>query len=418
MRESYPHKSTDKRSSTDLSSKDTRRSLIELLSPSTNPNCRPPLSHHFRFSLVLCFVLLYSCSRKIIRRSHTEAARPPPGKLTLQVQVPQSLDIPSSQQPRSAQDDNILYPNDEALRQTPTDDFQLDLVKLTAKFVVTISGKGKIRDATLHVSPPPGIQAEPSSVLLPPFREGGDEEAERGELSDVNPIVVAVVFTAERETGCLPSSLVGQASVVYTRYDGCDAEGSDSRGESLAAKCDVQLPFVLYGRLVEGTKSEGVHAFTFTTNQPPVSLSTLFVDMIASQTFGGSSTRAPEKTDLGGVNGGTEGYPQDGGPKVKGGDCIEFEFDAGEDTALSFRYWAVTREAGSSRDASVFASKTLGKYRVQGESLPVLCLITAELLRRLRKHFGDQNHGGRPTDNGGAIDYCTSKISVGCTLVT
>ncbi|CAN0525225.1 unnamed protein product, partial [Scytosiphon promiscuus] len=154
-------------------------------------------------------------------------------------------------------------------------------VKLTVRFVITYSGAGEIRDATLNMSLPPGVSAEPSSALLPPLQGtgsgggGGDSTSNGlGEKGAENePLVVPVLITAERGMGFLPSSLVGKASVVYSR-----SGTSDGASEPMSARCDVRLPLALVARVVETTKS-GAHKFTFSTNQPPVPLSTLFEDM-------------------------------------------------------------------------------------------------------------------------------------------
>lgn len=283
------------------------------------------------------------------------------------------------QEPPSTPDDKEL---EDPKRSPPNDDNHLASINLTARFIVTYSGEGEVRDATLNVSPPPGILAEPSRVLLPPIKGRAGESLKRDVPVGSGPVVVEVVFMTERGAECLPSSLVGQASVVYTR-GGDDAEGINTTEETLSARCDVQLPLAMCARLVETAKG-GEHRFTFSTNQPPVSLQTLFEDMIAPCSFSGPSPRT-----LGDFK--PEGSVASGGGEASSGDRGGTALGGG--TSLTFRYWAVSSEAGASRDASVSVSKNSGKYRVQGECFPALYVLAAELVRRLREHFGVRDRG-------------------------
>lgn len=327
---------------------------------------------------------------KVIRRSQNDPARPPAGKLTLQVQVPRFLDEPQTNDqmpgarradaPVSVFAEELRGGSDEgALRIAPTAGIHRDHVKITAKFVVAYSGVGEIRDATLNISPPPGILAEPSSALLPPFHGSGSGR-EGGQGGNGEPIVVAVVLQAERGTGILPSTLLGEASVVYTRQ-----VGKDGAHEPMSARCDLQLPLAMCARVVETTKN-GSHKFTFDTNQLPLPLHTLFEDMVVPQEnpfMEDSKSNAPA--------GGPAAPRIGGGGAIKGRDGGEVVIGGG--TTLSFRYWAADDD-GVSRDVTVAVSKNSGRYRVQSESLPALSVISTETVRRLKDHFGERDRSG------------------------
>lgn len=267
-------------------------------------------------------------------------------------------------------------------------------VKLTVRFVITYSGAGEIRDATLNMSLPPGVSAEPSSALLPPLQGtggggggGGSTSNGLGERGAENePLVVPVLITAERGTGFLPSSLVGKASVVYTR-----SGTSDGVSEPMSARCDVRLPLALVARVVETTKS-GAHKFTFSTNQPPVPLSTLFEDMSSAGADGLSSSDPSwggEGLHSNGARGEPAGVGRGGGFGGAIGASGTTDLIAIDSTALSLRYWTVGPEAKATKDVSVAVSKNSGRYRVQSESLPAACLIATEVVRRLKDYFGE-----------------------------
>lgn len=276
-------------------------------------------------------------------------------------------------------------------------------VSITARFVVAYSGLGELRDATLNICPPPGFSAEPSSALLPPIRGtgsgGGAGGSGRGGGSggENEPLVTAVVLKAERGTGRLPSTLVGHASVVYTRQGG----SGDDRSEPMSARCDLRVPLAMAGRVVEPSRKGGgggMHKFTFNTSRPAVRLSSLFEDMAmsphAAAGAGGSPspvTRAASSFDASeshGAGGAPAGYGDSGG----GGAPVSSISD--ESTAFSLRYWAAGPDAeGGSQDVSVAVSKNSGRYRVQSESLPALCVIATEVVRRLREYFGEPGVG-------------------------
>ena len=371
-------------------------------------------------------------SHQVIRRSQTDSARPPAGKLVLKVQVPRLLDDSREQQLRQQRgvdgegQAGSLYHDatrrgsfEGALQPLPllaTATAKGKLlqrqhagdVSVTARFVVTYSGPGELRDATLNISPPPGFSAEPSSALLPPIRgtgNGGGAGASGGGggggSGQSEPQVIAVVLKAERGTGRLPSTLVGHASVVYTRQ----GTSGDGRSEPMSARCDLRIPLAMAGRVVEPSTRKGgggsVHKFTFTTSRSAVRLSSLFEDMAMSPhtTAGGagtapsSATRAPSsfddsKSGGAGAGGGPAGYGESG----VGGAPVSSISD--ESTAFSLRYWAVAPDAqGGSQDVSVAVSKNSGRYRVQSESLPALCVIATEVVRRLREYFGEPGAG-------------------------
>lgn len=274
--------------------------------------------------------------------------------------------------------------------------------KLTVRFVITYSGASEIRDATLNMSLPPGISAEPSSTLLPPLRGtgsgGGGRDSkpsgldERGGEND--PLVVAVLLKAERGAGFLPSSLAGQASVVYTR-SGASGGGS----EPMSARFELRLPLSLFARVVETTKS-GAHKFTFSTNQPPVPLSSLFEDMSLTEVDAESSSDRYWREEIRSqeVGGGPAGVGRGGsGGAMDATGATDLTFT--DNTSMSLRYWTVGPDAKATKDVSVTVSKNSGRYRVQSESLPAACLIATEVVRRLKEFFGEHTERGR---NGGS----------------
>lgn len=279
-----------------------------------------------------------------------------------------------------------------------------DEVSITARFVVTYSGPGELRDATLNVCPPPGFSAEPSSALLPPIRgTGSGGGAGAGGGGENEPQVIAVVLKAERGTGRLPSTLVGHASVVYTRQ----GTSGDGRSEPMSARCDLRVPLAMAGRVVEPStrKGGGVHKFTFTTSRPAVRLSSLFEDMAMSpHTTAGSSGSSPSSATRAslsfddskseGAGGAPAGYADSGG----GGGGAPVSSISDESTAFSLRYWAAVGPdaEGGSQDVSVAVSKNSGRYRVQSESLPALSVISTEVVRRLREYFGEPGAGRDP----------------------
>lgn len=360
--------------------------------------------------------MLISSSHKVIRRSQTGSARPPAGKLTLQVQIPRFVDDarPQKKQPRQEYGGGLAFDEDslEAPQPAPKGgDGGQQLsgsAKLTVRFVINYSGAGEIRDATLNMSLPPGVSAEPPSALLPPLRGtgsggggGGSTSNGLGERGEENePLVVAVLLTAERGTGFLPSSLVGKASVVYTRPGAV----SDGGSEPMSARCDLRLPLALVARVVEATKG-GTHKFTFSTNQPPVPLSILFEDMSPAGADGGSSSDHSwgEGLDSNGVGGEPAGVGRGAGGGAIGASGT-MELIASDSTALSFRYWTVGPDANATKDVSVAVSKNYGRYRVQSECLPAACLIATEVVKRLKDYFGEsaeRDRSGGSSANGG-----------------
>lgn len=367
--------------------------------------------------------MLTSPSHKVIRRSQTGSARPPAGKLSLQAQIPRFVDDAKQQKQQPRQEYGGGLAGDEESQEAPQSapkgggSQQLSSsVKLTVRFVITYSGADEIRDATLNISLPPGVSAEPSSALLPPLRGtgggGGGGGSTRNGLdergADNQPLVVAVLLTAERGTGFLPSSLVGKASVVYTR-----SGASDGGSEPMSARCDLRLPLALVARVVETTKS-GVHKFTFSTNQTPVPLSALFEDMSSAGADGGSSPDYSwgEGIHSNGAGGGPAGVEKSGGGGAIGAsgtmDLIPID-----STALSLRYWTVGPDA--SKDVSVAVSKNSGRYRVQSESLPAACLIATEVVRRLKDYFGEsaeRDRSGGLSGNGGKTSQAEGELLV------
>lgn len=286
-----------------------------------------------------------------------------------------------------------------------------DPVALTARFVVTYSGAAELNDATLNISPPPGFSAYPSSVILPPVQgtgngsgNGGHGGGAGGEGSPTDPLVIPVMFRAECGTGCIPPTLLGDASVVYTRPGTADG-GNDP----MSTRCDVQLPLAMAARIVDVSAAKGgAHKFTFNTNEPPLRLNELFEDMVSQHATGDA---AVSDARLGGlvVTSGAGGGPagagssgEDGGRRFRicdggGEDLVSSSCGGGGDSAtLSFQYWADDGgQDGESQNVSVAASKNSGRYRIQSGSFAALCVMATELVRRLKEHFGEASPGGR-----------------------
>lgn len=391
----------------------------------------PPRSLDFRFILA-----------QVIRRSQADSARPPAGKLTLQVQVPRFTGDEKAQQQhgkirrqdsnartgssydddddaRQASFEGTLQPLPPLVRDQQKQQQHVDEISVTASFVVTYSGQGEIRDATLNISAPPGFSADPPSVALPPVRGKGNaagteagEGRGGGEGSGdgaIEPLVVPVVLSTERGTVRIPSTLIGQASVVYSRRD----SGGDGRSQPMSARCELRLPLTLAGRLVEPTARKGgnTHKFTFNTSRPAVRLTTLFEDMTASLQAGGWSGASNEGSLSSSTARGGSLLTQDcksngagGAPAVgvaDGGGTASISGIGADSTTISLRYWAAgaDTEVGS-QDVSVAVSKNSGRYRVQSESLPALCVVAAEVVRRLKEYFGESVEGRDRSNHG------------------
>lgn len=196
---------------------------------------------------------------------------------------------------------------------------------VTVRLVISYSGSGELRDATLNVSPPAGISARPTSVVLPPVRGMGNGSFdELGNRSSLDPCVVPVVFRTEAGTGRTPSTILGHASVVYTRPSSSSIDGvnvtttgaADSAraaadavvagAEPMSARCDVRLPLAMATRVLRGDSNtresnsiaseemrdggeektatrHSRHEIIFTTNESPVPLPDLFEDMLLGQ---------------------------------------------------------------------------------------------------------------------------------------
>lgn len=294
---------------------------------------------------------------------------------------------------------------------------QADAVSVTARFVVAYSGPGELRNATLNISPPPGFSAIPSSALLPPVRGTGNGGGGAGG-GEKEPLVVEVVLRADRATGRLPSTLVGQASVVYAR----PGTGGDERSEPMSVRCDLRVPLSVAGRVVQPSTRKGGNTlkFTFNTSRPAVVLSALFEDMaMPTQKAGGGGDSTPamyhgslplEDSKSNGAGGAPAVGFGDGG----GGGALMSGIRS-ESSAFTLRYWAAGPDAeGASQDVSVAVSKNSGRYRVQSESLPALCVVASEVVRRLREYFGEPSAGrDRGSQDGKTADERTAIPSEG-----
>lgn len=290
---------------------------------------------------------------------------------------------------------------------------QADAVSVTARFVVAYSGPGELRNATLNISPPPGFSAEPSSALLPPVRGTGNGGGGGGGGAK-EPLVVEVVLRADRTTGRLPSTLVGQASVVYAR----PGTGGDERSEPMSARCDLRVPLSMAGRVVEPSSRKGGNTlkFTFSTSRPAVTLSALFEDMaMPTQKAGGGGGDSTPAMTHGSLpledskSNGAGGAPAAGFGDGGGGGASMCGIRS-ESSAFTLRYWAAGPDAeGGSQDVSVAVSKNSGRYRVQSESLPALCVVASEVVRRLREYFGETGVGrDRSSQDGKTADEGTA----------
>ncbi|CAM9718937.1 unnamed protein product, partial [Choristocarpus tenellus] len=286
---------------------------------------------------------------QVIRRSQIGSIRPSEGQLILRAQVPRSLNgveaedspafTPLSDDSSQARPVPLAAETQSVPGSTPVPR------AITVRLVLAYRGEGTLQQATLNVSAPPGLQGEPSSMILPPITGGAS-----------TPLVVTVVFQARQ--GYLPSSLRGEASVVYTRESG---------GEPASAHCSFLLPLATVVHLIPPSNNSA-HKFTLDTNRLPVPLMSLFEDT-AEQ--------------LGMTN-----------------DAMDRISSAGGNNILSFCYWVEDPQTGQPIDASILVSKNRGRYRVQSNCLGAICLISAELIRRLTEYYGD----GGECKRGGSRD--------------
>lgn len=339
----------------------------------------------------------------MIRRSQTDSARPPAGKLSIRVQVPRHLDDHRTQrrsalgQPNRVDDGVICDDDDEDTPQIPRKrgSQETDAVTVTVRFSISYSGAGELRDATLNISPPPGISAEPSSAVVSPIvgirkREGGEDGAlSEGGRKEGKPVVVAVTLQADRGSARFPSTLVGLASIVCTRPG-----TGDGGGDLISARCEVRTPLALAMRCVETAKG-GRHKFTLNTNQSPLPLLTLFEDMAPTSSkscnvagYLCSTSGTVEESSMDVAGGVCVGQDRGGGGSMVAGDNGDGD---GEEivTALTFRCWASSGDAGSSEDVSVAVSKKSGRYRVQGECFTAACVVGMQVVQKLREYFGE-----------------------------
>lgn len=322
---------------------------------------------------------------KVIRRSQTESAGLPGGKLSLQVQVPRLLDDsgePSEACPlgqAEASRERRPGPGDDPQQPSLTQGgIPKPAIKVTARFLVTYSGANEIRNANLSILPPVGVEADPTSVLLPSFGSTRGACVETAG-SPTDPLVVEVVFRAERGSGRLPSSLIARASLVCTRMG---EGGVESASGSIFAQCDVQLPFALGAGVVEGCGTDGrgvtgaAHEFVLSTSKASVSLYRLFEDMM------------PRVED--GQDGNVDYASPAKSCREVGGEKIGDEEDSGSyDSVLSFRYWATDPNVEAAEDVTVAASHTSGQYRIRSAAFAALSLAATELVRRVKGYFGE-----------------------------
>lgn len=286
-----------------------------------------------------------SALQKVIRRSQIDSARPPAGKLTLQVQVPRFLDNPVMEEEQNVRnpgvpsgpasddtdthDPEITACESGCLKSTPAYDSSSStggVASVTARFVISYSGAGELRGATLNISPPSGFSAYPSSTVLPPVKGTGSADLdERGKCLLAKPCVVSVVFRVERGTGQIPSTMLGHASVVYTRPSSSFVSGASGSGgvdstadlaprnanewgtEPMSARSAIRLPLAMAVGVVEdndadiagtaGRGGEGApsHEIVFNTNEAPLLLSDLFADIFSAKTH--QRQRTGEKLD-------------------------------------------------------------------------------------------------------------------------
>ncbi|CAN0038085.1 unnamed protein product, partial [Discosporangium mesarthrocarpum] len=119
------------------------------------------------------------------------------------------------------------------------------------------------------------------------------------------------------------------------------------------------LPLAIAAWLVPPVKG-AVYKFTLETNRPPLPLPQLFEDMVEQP-----------------------GMTQEAAERGGGSGVLSFWYPGVEDS-----------RTGAPIEASILVSKNAGRYRVQSECFPALCLLASELVRRLKEHFGEGGGGG------------------------
>ena len=219
-------------------------------------------------------------------------------------------------------------------------------VKMALKVFVSIAGSSESRrsinpktitNICISLNAPGFIHTFPSSVLI-----------EKMSTSSTTPLVVNLSCYATRS--CLPISLDATLQASYT----C------STGESKLSTHSISLPLALACRLRSIDKSSPFK-ITLDTSHEALPLTELFDDfLLASQSSG---------VDVGDTLGKAAAQAMG----------FYFYFD------------------GSS--ASILVSKQAGRYRIQGDTIQSLVLITNVLEKRLRKHIGEALKTQTPNGN-------------------
>ncbi len=198
-------------------------------------------------------------------------------------------------------------------------------VRVALSYVAPAS-EPPIRDVTLSVHTVFPVTTPSTSVVVPMLRGGAN-----------TPVIVPLKFHVA--PGVIPSSLTVQVMATYKTSD---------TNQPRVAHLEFRLPSCLCQRVVLPTKEDAAKC-TLDTDRDPVSLVSLFDDMVQ---LPGVKSHVRSKLSSMGAN------------------------------VIAFRYFS------DGSVVTVLGSKNAGRYRVQGSSYASLWIVMAELILRLRAHFG------------------------------
>lgn len=181
---------------------------------------------------------------KVIRQASTDTMVEPSEKLTLRVQVPNSL---------STGLDRAVY--EDAADHAKEDGQYLSVV---VKLFVSYSGKEDLEDINISILAPEAFRPDKNSILLSSLRGGSR-----------TPLALDIRFRVS--TTAIPNSLnVDVVAAFVTKNN-----------EPRTAQTNFRLPMCLASRVVTPLKN-CQYMFTLDTNRPPPPLSELFEDILTT----------------------------------------------------------------------------------------------------------------------------------------
>lgn len=197
--------------------------------------------------------------------------------------------------------------------------------QLTVRLFVSYTGLHSLDSVGISLDVPDCVVTKDTSFVIPSL-PGGTR----------TPLIIPLVFEIRQQH--MPTHLRLRVAAAYT----------SSNNEPRTASCEADLPLCVVCKLVPSVKTS-TFKFTIDTNRPAPQLSVLFEDMFSQ----------PGLSD----------------------EAIQ-EITSSKANSLSFQYY-------NGAEATVLASKTGGRYRVQSGSLEALWIISQELVRRMQDHFGE-----------------------------